>query len=124
MRSIMIGLAGLLAGCTTIPSDPAVMELSRRDVICTEGADCDAKWSRAVAWVAQNSRWRIQTQTDTLIQTMGPLDTSDAAFTITKVAHGNGTYTILFAAGCGSMFGCIPSVPGLKVVFNQFVDPQ
>lgn len=113
-----------LGGCTTIPSDPVVMEMSKRDVTCVEGADCDAKWSRAVSWVAQNSHWKIQTQTNNLIQTMGPFDSTDAAFTITKVASGNGTYTILFNAGCGNIFGCLPSIPGLKVMFNQFVDPQ
>ena len=39
---------------------------------CNWGVDCDRKWSRATAWVAQNAFYKIETRTDWLIQTFGP----------------------------------------------------
>lgn len=98
-----------LIGCATPPS-PDVLAAANREVRCVEGADCNAKWSRAVAWVARNSRWKIQTQTDQLIQTYGPGETDSTAnaWTITKAAEGNGIYRIDARGGCANIFACIP----------------
>ena len=60
-------------------------------------------------------------QTDSLIQTMGPLDSDPVpAFTITKVAIPGG-YEITFAGGCDNLIGCIPTVEELRAKFSAFV---
>ena len=123
-KQLFLGVFFALGGCVAATPDPRIVELSRRDVVCAEGQDCNVKWSRAITWIAQNSHWKVSTQTDSLIQTMGPFDSTESAFTVTKVATGNGTYTIVFNSGCGNVFGCIPSAPELKVSFNQFIDPR
>ncbi len=61
------------------------------------------------AWVATNSRWRIQTANDTLIQTFGPGNSStDLAYTLVRVPRGDGTAEISVRAGCANIFGCFP----------------
>jgi hypothetical protein len=86
------------------------------------GADCDAKWSRAVSWVTTNSEFTIQTQTAQIIQTMGPLRQDPTpALTVTKVAVASGDYEITFASGCDNFIGSVPEVADERAKFAAFV---
>ena len=108
-----------LAGCASAPTQESTPP---RQIVCRPGPDCDAKWSRAVSWVTTNSSYKIQAQTDSIIQTMGPLryDTRPA-FTVTKVALPNGSYEITFNGGCDNIIECIPSVSESRTKFTDFV---
>ena len=111
-------LSVFVAGCSTATPAPQV---AVAPITCS--TDCAAKWSRAVAWVAQNSQYKIQTQTDSLIQTMGPLDSDPApAFTITKAAMPGGAYEITFAGGCDNFIGCIPTIADARADFAKYVN--
>jgi hypothetical protein len=120
MRTILaLCFCSLLVACaaanqqTTAPPPP---------ITCTNKNDCDAKWSRAVSWIASNSSWKIQTQTDFLIQTYNSINDSAApSFTITKVAQPNGTFQITFDGGCANIFGCVPTVAESRARFAEFV---
>jgi hypothetical protein len=76
---IPVGLAAFLivGGCNNATTDPVnaalVKAVANQPITCQAGADCDAKWSRATAWIAQNSAYKVQTASDSIIQTMGPL---------------------------------------------------
>jgi hypothetical protein len=86
------------------------------------GADCDAKWSRAAAWIATNSNLKIQTRTETIVQTAGPVPSEPTpAFTVTKVARGDGRYEITFNGGCGNTSRCVPTIPESRARFTEFV---
>ena len=117
---LILCLLGLSA-CAT-PQQKAKWEFeASRPVTCSQGSDCEVKWSRALIWVQDHSRWKLRIANDTLITTEGPFDTTDAAYSITKVPTGTGTYTIVFRAGCGNMFGCVPSILELQASFLNFV---
>ena len=119
----LAGALLLLGGCAGQPLDPAVIEAASQPVICKAGAECDAKWSRAVSWVVRNSQWKIQNQTDQIVETYNPTDYSTSpGFTITKVAEGNDAYEIDFATSCVNMFGCQPNPVALKADFNEYVN--
>lgn len=126
MRSLFVIVVAciFLSACgTTTPAQRAALNAeASRPVVCTSDRDCRVKWSRAIAWVSQNSAYKFKTQTDFLIQTMGPLsDDTSSAFTITRTANADGTATIDFAAGCDNFLGCIPSVLEEKASFVHFV---
>jgi hypothetical protein len=117
-----VGICGLLAalalaGCarqSSVAEPP-------RPITCLAGADCDAKWSRAIAWVASNSRWKIQTQTERLVQTFSSAHKSASpGFTVTKSFAGLGLYDISFTGGCDS-FGCVPTIAESREKFTDFV---
>jgi hypothetical protein len=112
-------LALLVAACASAHLQQV---LPAQPIICVAGADCDTKWSRAKAWIASNSTRRIEVQTDTMVQTAQPLRAEPApAFTITKVARGEGRYEITFNGGCGNQPRCVPAVPELRAHFTAFV---
>jgi hypothetical protein len=118
---VLIGTTTLTA-CVQAPADPALLASAQRPVTCSGADDCSAKWSRAVNWVIQNSSWKIQTQTDQLIQTYGPgRDDPSSAFTITKVYDGKGTSSIQYSSACSNIFGCIPNGLKLQASFNDYV---
>ncbi len=68
-----------LGGCATTQQ----AEQPIPSIICNAGSDCDAKWSRAVTWVSENSAYRIQVQTDTLIQPFAAAEDSDTGRSVT-----------------------------------------
>lgn len=119
-----VGCFVALAGCAA-PNPAATAALqaeASRPVTCASKPDCDAKWSRAVQWVQQNSEYKFQSATDYVIQTMGPLpDDPSPAFTITRVTNADGSGTFNFSGGCDNMFGCIPSMLESQASFVDYV---
>ena len=108
----------LLTACGSM----AHVEVPARPITCRVGPDCDVKWSRAVAWVANNSRWKIQTQTDLLVQTYNSADGSQSpSFTVSRAASGDGLYEISLNGACDNLFGCNPTIPEARTKFAEFV---
>lgn len=100
-----------VAACATpSPQETALIQSqAARQVTCMTGDDCDVKWGKALQWVLNHSDYRVQVQSETLIQTFGPLPNSASpAYIITKAAMGGGSFLIDFRAGCDNIFGCIP----------------
>ncbi|MGB8276703.1 MAG: hypothetical protein WCF20_02020 [Methylovirgula sp.] len=65
------------------------------------------KWSRAIEWVSQNAGYKIQTQTDALIQTYGPSGSdTELAVTVNKVMVSPGIYEIHARMGCANEISC------------------
>jgi hypothetical protein len=116
-----LAAAFMLTGCVSAPSTP---EAKADPITCSTKVECDAKWSRAVSWVTQNSAYKIQTTSDMLIQTYGPdLHDTDAAFTVTRSATTGGAYEITFNGGCGNItWGCSPTINNSRIAFANFVN--
>jgi hypothetical protein len=120
MRAIVVLAAGMLtAACA---SSQLQQLLPPQPIICTTGPDCDGKWARAATWVATNSALKVQVRTDTVVQTAAatPSETTPA-YTVTKVARGEGRFEITFNGGCGNMYRCVPSIAESRARFAQFV---
>ncbi len=112
-----------LAGCASqTPLDPQVMALAERPLVCNDKAQCDRYWQAAQVWIAENSNFKIQTISDTLIQTYGPVSPdTDLAYTVMKVPQSGGANRIMIRAGCGNMFGCHPRPAEAAAKFKSYV---
>jgi len=122
LRALMA--AFILSGCVNASSAP---EVKADPITCSAKVECDAKWSRAVSWVAQNSAYKIKTTSDYLIQTYGPeLHETDAAFTVTRLATTGGVYEITFNGGCAVSFplSCSPTINNSRIAFANFVNAK
>ena len=96
VRALLVALLGC-AG-----HGPVTVEEAPGTVVCRLGADCDAKWRRALEWVRANSHFAIRESSEGVIATEGPRDELYPAFTIRRFARDEepGTDAIVFEAGC------------------------
>lgn len=117
--------AAALAGCATqlTPEQQAIVtQTAARQVTCSGADDCEVKWGRAVQWVLDTNAFRIQVQTDVMIQTAGPLpDHPELAVVVSKIATGGGNFRFEVSGGCDNMFGCIPTLEIAKASFVKAV---
>jgi len=118
-KAAVFAAGGLMCGCTA-SQPPAIAP--PEPIICMAGPDCDAKWSRAASWLATYSALKIQTRTDSIIQTTAPMQAeATPAFTVTKVARGEGRYEITFNAACGTGSRCVPPISEARARFTEAV---
>ena len=116
--------AALLPCCSQNPAQdaPAINPTSAQPLLCTNKGQCDLYWQRAQAWVANNSGYRLQTVTDTVIETYGPEATrTGLAFRVTKVPDDKEGARIYALPACGNVFGCSPAPADAVVAFKRFV---
>lgn len=123
-RLAMYLSAGLLAGCAQTPTvgQNAASSASAEPVLCINKPQCDVYWQRAQAWVANNSAYRLQTITNTVIETAGPFAArSGLAFRVTRVPDEQEGARIYVVAACGNALGCSPGSSDAVVAFKRFV---
>jgi hypothetical protein len=112
-----------LCSCITAEQQASVAE-PPKPITCHAGADCDAKWSRAGNWVTEHSKYKVETSSDSLIQTSGPstFETDPSpSYKITKIAMGSGEYAIAFSGGCDSILPCTPVLSAAQADFTQSI---
>ena len=117
-------ILGVLVGCTEVPvvSNPAAATESAKPVLCVSKSQCDVFWRRAQAWVANNSEYRLQTVTDTVIETHGPtIGRTGLAYRVTRVPDAKDGAGIYVLASCSNAFGCSPEPSAAVASFKQFV---
>lgn len=121
-RSLCI-VAGLLSGCGPMPTANEPMGTASADpVLCVGKPQCDIYWQRAQAWVANNSEYRVQTVTDTVIETQGPQPARTGwAFRVTRVPDDKDGARIYILATCANAFGCSPASSDTVTAFKRFV---
>lgn len=121
----VVGATLALGACATAPSpeqDSAMRIDAAREVTCSGAEDCDVKWGRAVQYTLDHSAYRIQLQTDTMIQTAGPTPNSpQLAIVINRIPLGDGRQRFELRGGCDNMFGCSPSIDYAKAFFVRAV---
>ena len=122
-KSLLAMLCVAAAGCSTQGQvDPDVMQIATTPLTCSNKTQCDVWWQRAQAWVTSHSKYKIESSTDTLIQTGGPDGGKRAlAYQITRAANPDGTSTIGFAAHCDGSMGCKPNPWEAGADFKQYV---
>ncbi|WP_321796563.1 hypothetical protein [Caballeronia sp. J97] len=123
--AVWLGAASLalLAGCAVQDQvSSTTMEQATQPLTCMSRAECDAWWARAQVWVTNHSEYKLQTVTDSVIQTAGPSSGKRAlAYQITKTPTNEGTATIGFAAHCDHPLGCEPNPWQAGADFKQFI---
>src|SRR6266702_4169004 len=121
--SIAAASALALCGCITAEQQASVAE-PPKPITCNAGADCNAKWSRADAWIKEHSKYKVETSSESLIQTAGPsaFETDPSpTYNIRKIAMGPNEYAIEFAGACDSMFACTPTLSSAQADFSQSI---
>jgi hypothetical protein len=113
----------LFGGCASQDQvSSTTMEQATQPLTCMSRAECDAWWARAQVWVTNHSEYRIQTVTNSIIQTAGPSSGKRAlAYQVTMTPTNEATATIGFAAHCDSPLGCDPNPWQAGADFKQFV---
>lgn len=112
----------VLAGCAAPPPLTPEQRAAMEAPVCTSQSQCAVMWQRAQIWLVDNSAWRIQLANDTLLQTFGPGDSTDVAYTVTRIPTGGDGYRIVMRAGCGNMFGCVPKPAWERITeFNNYL---
>lgn len=111
IKIAFVATAALLAGCALEPRPLTFEEMAdQKPPKCSGAQHCAAMWQRAQAWVATNSRYKIQIATDVVIQTYTPTRSStDLGFTIVREVVAPDQYRFITKAGCDNIFGCMPS---------------
>jgi len=111
----------LVSGCATAPQDnQRTAELQRTIPTCEGVDDCNAKWESAQLWVVRNAGFKIQTQSNVLIETYNATGgTTDLAVRVMKEPQGKGKYRLLVDVWCDNMFGCIPNAMDTALRFNR-----
>lgn len=109
-------LAGLVSGCAGPGGNTD--EKNRLAITCTQAAQCDRYWKRALAWVTQNSIYPVKNATDWAILTELASDyKSGLTYRVTRWPRDDGGQDIVFVANC-SVF--LPCSPRPAVAFEQF----
>jgi hypothetical protein len=100
--------AAALAGCATQPQlTPEEQAEAHAPLTCSPGEQCAMYWRRAQAWLALNSRMKIQIATDTVLETHNVVNHEPTyAFRLVRVPEGTGSERITIFLACGNMFGC------------------
>ncbi|PMS37618.1 hypothetical protein B0G57_11035 [Trinickia symbiotica] len=120
---LWLAACALAAGCTaTNHVTPETMQIATAPLVCRNADECAVWWHRAHDWVTRHSAYKVETATDSLIESAGPEGGSGKlAYQITKTANADGSATIGFAAHCDSMLGCRPDPWQAGAAFKQFV---
>jgi hypothetical protein len=117
---LCLGLAGCLPIAAALWSD--LSERAKEPVACETKDECDASWHKAIDWVSQRCAFKIQTQTEDLVETEGPLPgpSNDVACRLDRVSTGEaGSAQLEITARCGNYFGCIPEPLYLRAAFHD-----
>ena len=124
MRGATLGLCLGLAGCLPIAvaSWSHLSERAEEPVACATKDECDAAWQKAIEWVSQRCAFKIQTQTESLVETEGPsaAPSNDVACRLERVPTGDaGSAQLEITARCGNYFGCVPEPLYLRAAFHD-----
>jgi hypothetical protein len=113
----------LLSACATTSSTQRAQwkRDAAQPLTCSKGPDCEVKWDRALIWVRDINKSKIETANETIITTVFPLTSTSAVFSITKTQDDPGTFTINFRAACSAILGCVPTIEELKAGFANYV---
>ncbi|SOE64035.1 hypothetical protein SAMN05446635_2436 [Burkholderia sp. OK233] len=122
-KGLLAVVCVVAVGCSTQGQvNPDVMQIATTPLTCSSKAECAIWWQRAQTWVSGHSTYKIESSTDTLIQTAGPDGGKRAlAYQITRTSNPDGTATIGFAAHCDGSMGCKPNPWEAGADFKQYV---
>jgi len=126
MKFTLIACVLALAGCAStqqLPTvDPDIAAIATEPLFCRGTEQCTRYWQRAQVWVARNSRWKIQTATDVLIETYGAGRTADRAYRVLREPGAGGVQRISIHSACGDyLFGCNTNELEQAAAFKLYV---
>jgi hypothetical protein len=122
---LLVASAVVLSSCATMtPQEQAAFsqQMVATTPTCAGTQQCEAVWASARNWVINNCAMRIQTITDSFIQTYNSTpDSPDIACQVTKDPRPDGSYVLNIAVSCDNIFGCVPKASDAELAFNRVV---
>lgn len=119
-NSLLITLL-FLAGCANSYEQQAkVAQFNATIPQCETENQCRVMWEMAQIWVNNNSGYKIQMFTDSVIETFNSNNT-DLAVTVNKIPIGSGRYEFRVKTWCGNFLGCFPNSWDAAIDFNRSV---
>ena len=123
-KTLLIGLlASALTGCAVRPpADPVFTARANAPLACKDKAQCDYFWQRAQVWISTRSAYKIQTATDVVIQTYGPVGVGlDLAHRAVRENNPDGSGRISIKAMCNNYIRCDPPVEESQLKFKAYL---
>lgn len=115
-------LAALVTACAAPAPDAATTALANEPLYCNGAEQCGLYWRRAQVWLANNSSYRIQSATDTVITTHGPSSGSiERAYQVVRMPMEGGREQITISSGCANIYGCNTHTDAMAASFKRFV---
>ena len=122
MKNYLLGaaFAALLSGCVS----PAQRAKNQEEIdasvpYCQTEKQCKVEWEAAATWVSQHCGMKIQTSTDSLIQTFNsPPNSPTTSCTVTKVQGPGHQQAFTVHVGCANIFGCVPNSKDMIIAFG------
>ena len=124
IASVVLACA-VLAGCATMtPQQEAQFQqqMATTQPHCMSQRQCEAAWSAARNWVNGNCGMKIQTMTDSYIETYNSVGSDPTlACRVTKDPDAAGGYSLSISVSCANLFGCVPDAHKAALAFNTEV---
>lgn len=118
--ALLLGIFTLV-GCAQKVS-PQVAAQAQAPIYCENKKQCDIYWSKAKAWIAMNSGWKIQMADETIITTYTPIGNSAIlGYQVVKTPIGGERYEIVVQTACANMFGCIPNASEQTAKLKNYI---
>lgn len=90
--------------------------------VCETTKQCDVAWSAATSWVTEHCAMKLQTVTDSLLQTYNsPPDSPELSCRVLKEKGPGGRSAVRISVGCANIFGCVPDRVASVLAFGSFV---
>ncbi len=121
-----VALCCVASACVPLPNaktNAMDAEIARTTPHCVSPRLCKAAWEGARDWVLAHCPMKIQTITDTYIQTYNTGEYSaQIECAVSKTMDPAGGNTITLSVGCNNLFGCDPGTRHAELSFNRYVD--
>ncbi|MHB0992682.1 MAG: hypothetical protein ACYC0M_15595 [Burkholderiales bacterium] len=120
-KTVLLMMLVALSGCADQSISPELDSAAHDPLTCANKSQCDIYWSRVQIWVSQNSFFRIQTVTDTILNTYGPDQYNHIAYQINRIPNEDGSARIKINSGCDIPMLCKKQVYLNMVSLKNFV---
>lgn len=121
-KSLIFVALCLLGGCVTSQDQTAQIAALRENIPkCTEQRVCEGMWAAARNWVANSCGMKIQTMSDSFIETYGSTSALTTGCRVTKDPEPAGGYSFHVAVACGGYTGCAEAEVPMTASFQSSV---
>lgn len=124
MRFILVvAMAVAVSGCVSQAERASNQVAMNESVpVCETTKQCDVAWSAATSWVTEHCAMKLQTVTDSLLQTYNsPPDSPQLSCRVLKEKGPSGRSAVRISVGCANIFGCVPDRVASVLAFGSFV---
>ena len=119
---LLVAITGLLlSGCADNIVSPELNSEAHVPLTCANKQQCDLYWSRAQIWISDHSFFRIQTVTDTVLNTYGPDQYNHISWQLARIPNADGSARIKITPNCDIQILCVKQVYQDVVSLKEYV---